>query len=66
MGTQFERVSARTELYLDYYKELCGKEKGSYYAYVVPAFKRWLKPTSQHHRNPKYKPRQFSNVARVV
>lgn len=40
VGIPFERMSLRTKLYLDYYRGLYGKEKGSYYAYVVPALRR--------------------------
>lgn len=40
VGIPFERMSIRTKLYLDYYRELYGMEKGSYYAYVVPALRR--------------------------
>lgn len=40
VGIPFERMSARTKLYLNYYKDLYGEGKGSYYAYVVPALRR--------------------------
>jgi DNA excision repair protein ERCC-2 len=40
VGIPFERMSARTRIYLNYYKELYGEDKGSYYAYVVPALRR--------------------------
>lgn len=40
VGVPFERMTARTRLYLNYYRELYGKEKGSYYAYVVPALRK--------------------------
>jgi DNA excision repair protein ERCC-2 len=40
VGIPFERMSARTKLYLNYYKDLYGEKKGSYYAYVVPALRR--------------------------
>lgn len=40
VGIPFERMSVRTKLYLDYYRNLYGRERGSYYAYVVPALRR--------------------------
>lgn len=40
VGIPFERMSVRTKLYLNYYKELYGARKGTYYAYVVPALRR--------------------------
>jgi DNA excision repair protein ERCC-2 len=40
VGIPFERMSVRTKLYIDYYRELYGARKGTYYAYVVPALRR--------------------------
>jgi DNA excision repair protein ERCC-2 len=40
VGVPFERMTTRTKLYIDYYRELYGKGKGRYYAYVVPALRR--------------------------
>ncbi|KXB05465.1 hypothetical protein AKJ49_00680, partial [candidate division MSBL1 archaeon SCGC-AAA382A03] len=40
VGIPFDRMSLRTELYLDYYKETYGKKKGTYYGYIVPALRR--------------------------
>ena len=40
VGIPFERVTARTRLYSDYYERLYGKQKGRYYSYVVPALRR--------------------------
>ena len=40
VGIPFERVTARTQLYIDYYERLYGKQKGRYYSYVVPALRR--------------------------
>ncbi|MEM3526059.1 MAG: ATP-dependent DNA helicase, partial [Candidatus Jordarchaeaceae archaeon] len=40
VGIPFDRMSIKTQLYLKYYETLYGKEKGSYYAYVVPALRR--------------------------
>jgi len=40
VGVPFERVTARTGLYMDYYERLYGKQKGRYYSYIVPALRR--------------------------
>jgi DNA excision repair protein ERCC-2 len=40
VGVPFDRMTTRTKLYLDYYKDLYGREKGNLYAYVIPALKR--------------------------
>lgn len=40
VGVPFDRMSVRTELYLDYYQETYGKNKGMYYGYIVPALRR--------------------------
>lgn len=40
VGIPFDRMSLRTELYLDYYRENYGKKKGMYYGYIVPALRR--------------------------
>lgn len=37
VGIPFDKINLRTKLYLKYYKEIYGKEKGRYYAYVIPA-----------------------------
>jgi DNA excision repair protein ERCC-2 len=39
VGVPFERMTVRTKLYIQYYRELYGR-KGRYYAYVVPALRR--------------------------
>ncbi len=39
-GIPFDRMSVRTEIYLDYYKETYGERKGMYYGYIVPALRR--------------------------
>nr|MDO8063188.1 ATP-dependent DNA helicase [Candidatus Freyrarchaeum guaymaensis] len=39
-GIPFERMTLKTRLYLKYYGELYGEEKGRYYAYIVPALLR--------------------------
>lgn len=40
VGIPFDRMSVRTELYLDYYQETYGNKKGMYYGYIVPALRR--------------------------
>lgn len=40
VGIPFDRMSVRTELYLDYYQETYGEKKGMYYGYIVPALRR--------------------------
>ncbi|MGQ9721452.1 MAG: ATP-dependent DNA helicase [Candidatus Jordarchaeum sp.] len=40
VGIPFDRMSIKTKLYLKYYESLYGKNKGTYYAYVVPALRR--------------------------
>lgn len=40
VGIPFDKVTIRTQLYIDYYRRLYGKEKGSLYAYILPAIRR--------------------------
>ncbi len=40
VGIPFDSVSIKTKLYLRYYQQVYGDEKGKYYAYVVPALRR--------------------------
>ena len=40
VGIPFDRLTIRTKLYLDYYKKLYGKQKGTYFGYIVPALRR--------------------------
>ncbi len=40
VGIPFDRMSLRTKLYLDYYKETYGEKKGMYYGYIVPALRK--------------------------
>jgi len=40
VGVPFDRMSTRTKVYLDYYKRLYGKTKGTYLGYIVPALRR--------------------------
>ncbi|MEM3045677.1 MAG: ATP-dependent DNA helicase, partial [Candidatus Bathyarchaeia archaeon] len=39
-GIPFDRMTTRTRLYLEYYRRLYGREKGTFYAYILPALKR--------------------------
>ncbi|MEM2933919.1 MAG: ATP-dependent DNA helicase [Methanocellales archaeon] len=40
VGIPFDKVTIRTQLYIDYYQRLYGKERGSLYAYILPAMRR--------------------------
>ena len=40
VGIPFDRMTTRTRLYLEYYQHIYGKEKGTFYAYILPAVKR--------------------------
>ncbi len=40
VGIPFEKPTIKTQLYIEYYSKLYGKEKGRYYAYILPALKR--------------------------
>lgn len=40
VGIPFDRMTVRTRIYLDYYGSLYGKNRGDYYAYIVPALRR--------------------------
>ncbi|MEM3692974.1 MAG: ATP-dependent DNA helicase [Candidatus Bathyarchaeia archaeon] len=40
VGIPFARPNVKTRLYIKYYEDLYGKEKGRRYAYVLPALKR--------------------------
>lgn len=40
VGIPFDKITMRTKLYVNYYSKLYGKEKGRFYAYIVPAFRR--------------------------
>jgi len=39
-GIPFERMTLKTKLYIEYFINLYGREKGRYYAYTVPAMRR--------------------------
>ncbi len=40
VGIPFDSLSVKTKLYLQYYEKIYGKDKGRYYAYVIPALRR--------------------------
>ena len=40
VGIPFDRVTPRVKKYIEYYEKLYGKERGRYYAYIVPALRR--------------------------
>ncbi len=40
IGIPFDRMTLKTQLYIDYYMDVHGEEKGWYYAYVIPAMQR--------------------------
>ncbi|MGC9068611.1 MAG: ATP-dependent DNA helicase [Thermoprotei archaeon] len=40
VGIPFDKITIRTKLYIDYYKKIYGKEKGEFYAYILPAIRR--------------------------
>jgi len=39
-GIPFERMTLKTKLYIEYFINLYGREKGRYYAYTVPAMRK--------------------------
>lgn len=40
VGIPFDKVTLRTKVYIEYYQKIYGKERGGFYAYIVPAFRR--------------------------
>ncbi|MEM2636911.1 MAG: ATP-dependent DNA helicase [Candidatus Korarchaeota archaeon] len=40
VGIPFEKMTIRTQLYIEYYEKIYGEEKGYYYSYIVPALRR--------------------------
>ena len=40
VGVPFDRMTTRTRLYLEYYQRIYRKERGTFYAYILPAVKR--------------------------
>lgn len=51
-GIPFEKPTAKTRLYVDYYRELYGEEKGRLYAYVYPALRRASQALGRALRSP--------------
>ena len=52
VGIPFEKPTTRTQLYLDYYSKLYGKEKGRLYGYTIPALKRAAQALGRALRSP--------------
>ncbi len=52
VGIPFDRVTLRTKLYIDYYVKLYGEEKGRFYAYILPAFRRVSQALGRAVRSP--------------
>lgn len=40
VGIPFDKLTIKTKLYIEYYQKIYGKEKGTFYAYILPAIKR--------------------------
>ncbi len=40
VGIPFDRLTAKTRVYIEYYQKLYGRIKGRFYAYILPALKR--------------------------
>jgi len=53
VGIPFERLTIRTTIYIEYYKELYGPEKGTFYSYVLPALRRASQAMGRAIRSPK-------------
>ena len=43
VGVPFDKLTIKTKLYIEYYQKIHGKEKGTFYAYILPATKRALR-----------------------
>lgn len=52
VGIPFERPTVKTQLYIQYYSELYGEEKGRLYAYILPALKRASQALGRAIRSP--------------
>jgi len=52
VGIPFEKPTTKTQLYLDYYCKLYGKEKGRLYGYTIPALKRASQALGRALRSP--------------
>ncbi len=53
VGIPFERLTIRTTIYMDYYRELYGEQKGTFYSYVLPALRRASQAMGRAIRSPK-------------
>ncbi len=51
-GIPFEKPTVKTQLYIEYYQELYGEEKGRMYAYVIPALRRAAQALGRALRSP--------------
>ena len=52
VGIPFDRVTKRTEIYINYFSSLYGAEKGRYYAYIVPALRKASQAIGRAIRSP--------------
>jgi len=52
VGIPFEKPTKRTRLYVEYYKDLYGEEKGVLYAYILPAIRRASQALGRALRSP--------------
>ena len=52
VGIPFEKPTRKVQLYVDYYKELYGDEKGILYAYILPAIRRASQALGRAIRSP--------------
>lgn len=51
-GIPFDKPTTRTMLYLQYYEELYGKERGRLYGYIIPALRRAAQALGRALRSP--------------
>lgn len=51
-GIPFEKPTTKTKLYIEYYQELYGEEKGRLYAYVYPALRKAAQALGRALRSP--------------
>ncbi len=51
-GIPFEKPTRKVQLYVNYYKELYGEEKGVLYAYILPALRRASQALGRAIRSP--------------
>lgn len=40
VGIPFDRLTTKTKLYIEYYRRVYGREKGTFYSYILPALRR--------------------------